>query len=109
MEKEIDAYNAIRRKEDNILAVIPFNSKRKRACTAVGHPDDQNKVRVFLKGAPEIVMDYCTKYFDSNGNEVELTEEKKTQILDGSVAEFAKAAYRTLLIAYTDYTYDKYE
>jgi magnesium-transporting ATPase (P-type) len=35
-------------------------------------------VRVFLKGAPEIVIDYCTKYFNKEGEEVELTEEKKT-------------------------------
>jgi hypothetical protein len=30
-----------------------------------------------LKGAPEIVIDYCTKYIDERGEEVELSEEKK--------------------------------
>jgi hypothetical protein len=32
---------------------------------------------VFLKGAPEIVMDYCNKFIDEKGQEVDLTEEKK--------------------------------
>ena len=47
--------------------MIPFNSSRKRACTAVRHPDDANLVRVFVKGAPEIVIDLCDRYFTSNG------------------------------------------
>jgi magnesium-transporting ATPase (P-type) len=41
------------------------------------HPDDPNKVRVFLKGAPEIVIGTCTKYFNEAGEEVELTDKKK--------------------------------
>lgn len=77
MNKGVDCFSRIREKEDNVLEIIPFNSKRKRACTAVRHPFDQNKVRVFLKGAPEIVIDYCTKMINEQGEEVELTEEKK--------------------------------
>lgn len=56
----VNAFENIRKKDDNILEVIPFNSKRKRASTVIRHPEDINTVRVFLKGAPEIVMDYCT-------------------------------------------------
>lgn len=61
----VPAYNIIKQKEDNILEVIPFNSGRKRATTAVQMPSEVNKVRVFCKGAPEIVIDYCTSTFDS--------------------------------------------
>jgi hypothetical protein len=39
-------------------------------------------VRVFLKGAPEIVIDYCTKYYDHEGNQQDLTAEVKAKILD---------------------------
>jgi len=56
------------------LTIIPFNSKRKRACTALRHPEDSSKVRVFLKGAPEIVLNYCTRYFNHKGEEVPLNE-----------------------------------
>lgn len=54
------------------------------------HPDDQNKVRVFLKGAPEIVLDYCTKYYNADGQEVELSGSKKQNILGEIVENFAK-------------------
>lgn len=55
------------RKNDKILQFIPFNSERKRATTAVSHPDDHNIVRVYVKGAPEMVIQLCDNYFDSNG------------------------------------------
>ena len=66
-DEKIPCHEIIRKKEDHILQVIPFNSGRKRACTAVRHPDDDNLVRVFVKGAPEIVIDLCDKYFDKSG------------------------------------------
>lgn len=40
MEMNVPAYKVIREKEDNILEVIPFNSGRKRATTAVRLPKD---------------------------------------------------------------------
>ncbi len=110
MSKNVDAFNVIRQKDDNILQSIPFNSKRKRACTAVRHPTDQNKVRVFLKGAPEIVIDYCNKYFNEQGEEVDLTNTKKEQILHEIVTQnFARQAFRNLVICYTDYSMQEYE
>ncbi len=30
----------MKKKDDNIVEIIPFNSKRKRACTALRHPSD---------------------------------------------------------------------
>lgn len=67
MQQGVNAFEDIRKKDDNMLEVIPFNSKRKRASTVIRHPDDQNKVRVFLKGAPEIVMQYCDKILNESG------------------------------------------
>lgn len=81
MQFGIPAFDTIRRKDDNILEIIPFNSGRKRATTVVRHPDDQNKVRIFCKGAPEIVIEYCDKIFDADGNLVDLSEENKKKIL----------------------------
>ena len=49
-------------------------------------PDAQDKVRVFLKGAPEIVMKYCDKILDSNGQASQLSESKKEEIMNEVVA-----------------------
>lgn len=43
-------------------------------------------MRVFLKGAPEIVIEYCTKFYDSDGNQQELTSEVKNQIIGNIVS-----------------------
>jgi len=101
MDFGVPAYDTIRRKDDNILEIIPFSSRRKRATTAVRHPEDPNKVRVFTKGAPEIVMDFCDKAFDSAGNIIDLSESEKQKIIDDIVQKtFAVKAYRTLLLCY---------
>ncbi len=110
MDVGVNAYETIMKKEDNILQIIPFNSERKRACTAIRHPDDQSKVRIYLKGAPEIVMDYCSSYVNDDGEASNLNQEKKVDILQNVVTEkFAKNARRTLLIAYSDMTVEQYE
>lgn len=71
----------IKKKEGNILQIIPFNSARKRASTAVLHPDDPNKIRVFCKGAPEIVAAYCSSILDESGERTELSEEERERII----------------------------
>jgi Ca2+ transporting ATPase len=72
----VPVQDVIRLKEDRILQTIPFNSRRKRACTAVQVPGQSSTVRVFLKGAPEIVIEHCTSYFDQDGSVVALSPEK---------------------------------
>ena len=69
-----------------------------------------NIVRVFVKGAPEILMDYCTQWIDEAGNKQELSEEKRKHIVNNIVTnEFAKKAYRTIMIAYSDISYEDYD
>lgn len=105
----VNVAEEIKKKNDRVLEVIPFNSSRKRACCVVRHPDNDHLVRVFLKGAPEIVLDYCTKHINKQGEIVDLSEDKKQEIITGVISNnFAKKAYRTLLISYRDYSFDEY-
>lgn len=102
----VDVPDILKKKDGKILEVIPFNSARKRACSVIRHPDDENMVRVFLKGAPEIVMNYCSATFDNHGSVIPLTEDGKKDIVDNIIQNnFAKKAFRTLLISYRDYSY----
>jgi magnesium-transporting ATPase (P-type) len=76
----------------------------------VRHPTVENLIRVYVKGAPEIVIDLCESYFDQDGNLKDLTNKQKDNILSNIVTgTFAKKAFRTLLIAYTDLTVSQYE
>ena len=55
-------------------------------------------------------MDICDKYFDTNGNAVDLGEKAKKQLINEIVVnKFACNAFRTLLVAYTDLTMRQYE
>lgn len=88
---------------------MPFSSKRKRATTALLLPDDKNKVRVFCKGAPEIVLGFCTKFLDKSGSQAEMTQKMKDELMNVVVKEqFAKECLRTLLMAYVDYDLKKF-
>jgi len=62
-----------------------------------------------VKGAPEIVFDYCTKMLNEEGEVVDLSKEEKKKILSSVVTnKFASKALRTILLAYTDLTYSEY-
>lgn len=105
----IDAQRMLNAKADNFLSLIPFNSRRKRATTVIQHPEDSSKVRVFCKGAPEIVLNYCTKFINEAGEITELDEAKKNEIVNDVVVEsFAKKTFRTILVSYCDYTMEQY-
>jgi len=62
MELGVNVLEILRQKEEKILQIIPFNSARKRASTVLEDPENRNIVHVFVKGAPEIVIDICEHY-----------------------------------------------
>jgi P-type Ca2+ transporter type 2C len=79
------------------LAEIPFTSERKRHTTV--HVERENPVdlRVFVKGAPEVLLAKC-RFLWQNGNAVPLTEEGRANLLQRNEG-LAKQALRTLAIA----------
>ena len=66
-QNEITVHDLIRKKRGRIETMIPFNSELKRMLVAVRHPDDEDLVRVFVKGAPEIVVRLCEKTIEEDG------------------------------------------
>lgn len=73
-------------------------------------PNDSDRVLVFSKGAPEIVINHCSKYLNAGGEETDLDEEKKNSIVDDVVVnQFAKNALRTILVAYKSMSVSEYE
>ena len=98
------------REKNEVIFKLPFNSKRKRATTVIKHPSQAGKVRVFVKGAPELVIEKCINYLGQRGEVMEMTPEKRDRIIyEDVVKKFAKKCYRTLLLAYADYDEAKWE
>ena len=90
-------YKAIR--EEYPIAILhEFNSTRKRMSTIVDYHDNW---RIYVKGAPDYVLQRCTSYIDEEGAIHTLDEDIRNTILD-TVIDFANEALRTILIAYAD-------
>jgi Ca2+-transporting ATPase len=77
---------------------IPFTSERKRMTTV--HKAPENQFLVFIKGAPEVVADCCTKIF-RNGEAKKLTKEEKQKILQTN-EQMASDALRVLGVAFKE-------
>lgn len=60
--------------------------------------DEISQGRVFIKGAPEIVLDRCPWRLDSDGGRVPLTQDDREALL----SEFSGGGLRLLCLAYRD-------
>jgi Ca2+-transporting ATPase len=65
-------------KEEPRINEIPFSSERKRMSTV--HELSNGDKIAYMKGAPEIVLERCTKIY-TNGKVSKLTEETRKQLL----------------------------
>jgi Ca2+-transporting ATPase len=83
-------------KEAPRIAEIPFSSERKRMTTV--HFVSGKKKVAFMKGAPEVVLDKCTKIY-TDGKVRQITAEDRTQMLKVTEA-MAVQALRNLGFAF---------
>jgi len=79
---------------------IPFTSERKRMTTV--HKMSEEKLLAFMKGAPEVILDHCTKIF-KNGEPKKLTKREKQKILKTN-EQMAGDALRVLGVAFKELT-----
>jgi Ca2+ transporting ATPase len=116
--------------EENILCTVSFTSARKRASIVVRRPEFEGthkEVRVYCKGAPDMVFEDTTHVVCSDGsvqgiNElgqapVDLLNHGEQRDVDlvsyqeqfnRTIKKFADQAYRTLLITYKDMSMDEF-
>jgi len=91
------------RAEANVKAVIPFNSTNKYMATLVELPE--KGYRVFVKGAPDILLKFCTQVVspEEGLNHQAMTPEKIDSI-QSLQNEYAERSLRTLCMVYKDYS-----
>lgn len=54
------------RNRENQLRVFPFSSEKKKMATA--YKDEKNTNYVFVKGAPDFLLEHCTRFINKNGS-----------------------------------------
>ena len=79
-------------------ATLEFMSDRKSMSVLVREPG-KNENTLFVKGAPETILERCTTVMLPSGQVETLTAAKKQKIVDGFVSTMAASALRTLAIA----------
>jgi P-type Ca2+ transporter type 2C len=80
------------------LAEIPFTSERKRHTTAHLDRENPGEVQVFVKGAPEVVLDRC-RHLLEDGRAVPLDDARRADLARRNEA-LADQALRTLAVAW---------
>jgi calcium-translocating P-type ATPase len=88
------SYEDMRRSVD-VTKVFAFSSARKMMSCVV--PAQGNGYQVYCKGAPEIVLRNCVSVMCGDGEEVPLTHEMKTRLLE-YVESLANRGLRTLCL-----------
>ena len=78
------------------IGEVPFTSERKRMTTV--HQTDRGDAIAFMKGAPEVILERCTKLLE-DGEEKELTEGRRKEILEAN-EKLASEALRVLGMSY---------
>lgn len=94
MKAGIQAHDA----SESVLFEIPFDSNRKTMSVVIRNAD--GRIVMHSKGAPEVILRKCLRE-RRKGAEVELTEERRREIMLTS-SQLASSAYRVLALAYRD-------
>lgn len=92
-------FRIIRDKDKSkILKVLPFSSERKKMTTIY---EDGKQILSFTKGAPDFLIDRCTKYINKSGTATKITPDFLNQ-LKTTISEFASESLRTILLTYKE-------
>lgn len=111
-----------------VLCNIPFTSKRKMGSIVVKRDgaDKDHEVRVYTKGAPDMLLKKCGFSINGGGNLVQIDKQTAVPqplvkegesagaqdtfrgLFDRTVKKFADQAYRTILVTYKDMSMEEF-
>jgi magnesium-transporting ATPase (P-type) len=102
-EADVPVHDVIKEKLGRIETVIPLSPIRKRAVIAIRHPDINDIVRIYVKGAPEYIIDKCTRTHNVDGSRAHMDNEQLNYIKNDIITkQFTSQGYRAIAFAYKD-------
>lgn len=105
-DADIPVHLLIQQKLGRIKAVSPFSSFKKRSATVVQNPNKPKTVTVYLKGAPEVILEMCT-FIQSSGGMVQLSPDLAEEIRK-EVDSMASKPLRVISFAYFEMGEDEW-
>lgn len=91
-------YKKFRNKE-NQLRIFPFSSEKKKMATV--YADEKGVNYVFVKGAPDFLLEHCTKFINKSGNVSKINSDFIASIKE-TIEAFASESLRTILLTYKE-------
>jgi len=88
------------KEKNGLLGLLPFKSDYKFEAH-IYKKNGENNYKLYVKGAPEIVFQYCTQYLNKVGDFANFNDFAKKNFMDKQ-EEYADSAMRTLVIAFRD-------
>jgi magnesium-transporting ATPase (P-type) len=101
----------------HIRATLPFSSDYKFSAVAVVHPAKQGRIAIYIKGAPEYILEMCHQaisqnqvvninsvLFEANGAQFSYRDD-----FNQKVHELAGKPYRVIACAYTEVNLQEWE
>jgi magnesium-transporting ATPase (P-type) len=74
------------------------------------HPLYQDLIRVYVKGAPEMIVGKCTKTFDVDGRTTAMSPEQYNYVMNDIIHQkFTTQGLRAIAFAYKDFTVNDFE
>lgn len=81
-----------------VVVLHEFDSTRKRMSTIVKNGENH---RIYAKGAPDFMLELCSRVMTSDGNVIDLTEDVKREFME-KIEACANESLRTMLLSYGD-------
>jgi len=69
-DAQIPVHEVIKEKLGRIETQIPFSTSEKKMITAVRFPQNEDIVRVYVKGAPEYIVNKCVRTYNEEGKQI---------------------------------------
>lgn len=98
LENELEAFSMVLKKNFINFKTIEFTSDRKMM-TVICEDSDTNTRFVFIKGAPEILLDRSHYYLDQDGNIIRFSPLEK-EIVNNQIKDYSSQGLRCLGLAY---------
>ncbi|MBE3111712.1 MAG: HAD-IC family P-type ATPase, partial [Acidobacteria bacterium] len=92
----------VMRSNNPVVEMYPFNSTRKCMGAVVHLPD--GKYRLFVKGAPEVLVAQCHTVLDApaQGLHAVSMDQARHEVIQGDISRFANLSLRTLGMCFRD-------
>lgn len=105
-DADIPVHLLIQQKLGRVKTISPFSSIKKRSATVLQNPNRPGTVTVYLKGAPEVVLEMCSSIQSANGI-VQLSPDLAEEIRR-EVDSMASKPLRVISFAYFEMDEDQW-